>query len=148
MIWGRTHPDVDGGSCGQLCTKARSYPGGSKGCLEHAADDMKWYYDQSHQSMPEYKVGDKVWLSLQNYSSDHPMKKLDDKWAGPFTSPRLSPLPPSNSVSLHERNTSTPTSPTRLQNVPCLHSPAWSLSKTKRSTRSRKSWTPGSGDNM
>jgi len=26
-----------------------------------------------------------VWLSLQNYSSDHPMKKLDHKWAGPFT---------------------------------------------------------------
>src|SRR5258707_1459270 len=46
---------------------------------------MKQYYDQSHQSVPEYKVGDKVWLSLQNYSSDCPMKKLDHKWAGPFT---------------------------------------------------------------
>src|SRR5258705_1720791 len=46
---------------------------------------MKQHYDQSHQSVPEYKVGDKVWLSLQNYSSNHPMKKLDHKWAGPFT---------------------------------------------------------------
>src|SRR5258708_27329281 len=46
---------------------------------------MKQYYDQSRQSVPEYKVGDKVWLSLQNYSSDCPMKKLDHKWAGPFT---------------------------------------------------------------
>src|SRR5260370_28316184 len=46
---------------------------------------MKQYYNQSHQSVPEYKVGDKVWLSLQNYSSDQPMKKLDHKWAGPFT---------------------------------------------------------------
>src|SRR5258708_5589053 len=46
---------------------------------------MKQYYDQSCQSVPEYKVGDKVWLSLQNYSSDCPMKKLDHKWAGPFT---------------------------------------------------------------
>src|SRR5258708_33869759 len=27
----------------------------------------------------------KAWLSLQNYSSDCPMKKLDHKWAGPFT---------------------------------------------------------------
>ncbi len=52
---------------------------------QQAVDDMKRYYDQSCQSAPEYKVGDKVWLSLQNYSSDHPMKKLDHKWAGPFT---------------------------------------------------------------
>src|SRR5260221_761780 len=57
----------------------------AKAVLEQAADDMKQYYDQSHQSVPEYKVGDKVWLSLQNYSSDHPMKKLNHKWAGPFT---------------------------------------------------------------
>src|SRR5258707_6160892 len=46
---------------------------------------MKQYYDWSCQSAPEYKVGDKVWLSLQNYSSDCPMKKLDHKWASPFT---------------------------------------------------------------
>src|SRR5258708_17081049 len=57
----------------------------TKAALEQAADDMKQYYDQSHQSAPEYKVGDKVWLSLQNYSSDRPMKKLDHKWASPFT---------------------------------------------------------------
>ena len=56
----------------------------AKAALEQAADDMKRYYDRSRQSVPEYKVGDKVWLSLQNYSSDHPMKKLDHKWAGPF----------------------------------------------------------------
>src|SRR5258705_5787321 len=57
----------------------------AKAALEQAADDMKQYYDWSHQSAPEYKVGDKVWLSLQNYSSDCPMKKLNHKWAGPFT---------------------------------------------------------------
>ena len=45
---------------------------------------MKQYYDRNHQAVPEYKARDKVWLSLQNYSSDHPMKKLDHKWAGPF----------------------------------------------------------------
>ena len=56
-----------------------------KAALEQAADDMKWYYDQNCQVAPEYRVGDKAWLSLQNYSSDHPMKKLDHKWAGPFT---------------------------------------------------------------
>src|SRR6266478_386894 len=56
----------------------------AKATLERAADDMKRYYDQNHQAAPEYKVGDRVWLSLQNYLSDCPMKKLDHKWAGPF----------------------------------------------------------------
>ena len=46
---------------------------------------MKQYYDWNCQVAPEYKVRDKAWLSLQNYSSNHPMKKLDHKWAGPFT---------------------------------------------------------------
>src|SRR5260370_12426331 len=46
---------------------------------------MKWYYDWNREVAPEYKVRDKAWLNLQTYSSDHPMKKLDHKWAGPFT---------------------------------------------------------------
>src|SRR5258707_15784938 len=53
----------------------------AKAALEQAADDMKWYYDRNRQVAPEYKVGDKAWLSLQNYSSNRPMKKLDHKWA-------------------------------------------------------------------
>src|SRR5258707_11555349 len=46
---------------------------------------MKQYYDQNCQVAPKYRVRDKGWLSLKNYSSDCPMKKLDHKWAGPFT---------------------------------------------------------------
>src|SRR5258708_22616016 len=57
----------------------------AKATLEWAADDMKQYYDWNHQTVLEYKVRDKAWLSLQNYSSNWPMKKLDHKWAGPFT---------------------------------------------------------------
>src|SRR6266436_5340870 len=56
----------------------------AKAALEWAADDMKRYYDRNRQAALEYKVGDRVWLTLQNYLSDCPMKKLDHKWAGPF----------------------------------------------------------------
>src|SRR5258707_4996781 len=56
----------------------------AKATLKRAVDDMKRYYDWNHQAAPEYKVGDRVWLSLQNYSLDRPMKKLDHKWACPF----------------------------------------------------------------
>ena len=43
---------------------------------------MKRYYDWNHQAVPEYKVGDRVWLSLQNYLLDH-------KWAGPFLTTKV-----------------------------------------------------------
>src|SRR5260221_597314 len=77
----------------------------AKAALEQAADDMKQYYDQSHQSAPEYKVGDKVWLSLQNSSSDHPMKKLDHKWAGPFAVMKvISPATIKLCLSAQEKN--------------------------------------------
>src|SRR6266436_5571271 len=77
----------------------------AKAALEQAADDMKQYYDRSHQSVPEYKVGDKVWLSLQNYSSDHPMKKLNHKWASPFAITKvISPAAIKLCLSTQEKN--------------------------------------------
>src|SRR5258708_1526918 len=79
----------------------------AKAALEQAVDDMKQYYNWSCQSAPEYKVGDKVWLSLQNYSSDCPMKKLDHKWAGPFAVTKVITWPLSTSTSPHGRQTST-----------------------------------------
>src|SRR5260370_30050316 len=66
---------------------------------------IKKYYDWSHQSAPEYKVGDKVWLSLQNYSSDRPMKKLDHKWASPFAFTKvISPATIKLCLSAQEKN--------------------------------------------
>src|SRR5258708_31561727 len=50
---------------------------------------MKWYYNWNRQVAPEYKVGDKAWLSLQTSSSNCPMKKLDHKWASPFTTTKV-----------------------------------------------------------
>src|SRR5258708_28697280 len=66
---------------------------------------MKWYYDWNHQVAPEYKVGDKAWLSLQNYSSDCPMKKLNHKWARPFAITKvISPRAIKLCLSTHETN--------------------------------------------
>ncbi len=124
-----------------------------KAALEQAADDMKQYYNWNRQVAPEYKVRDKAWLSLQNYSSDCPMKKLDHKWVlSPL--PRSSPLPPSNYDSLPGRRTSTLSYPSPASAPTCqmislsvhnLCNPAPSSSTTKRNMRLRKSWTPGSG---
>jgi hypothetical protein len=56
----------------------------AKAALEHAADEMARYYDRRRGDAPTYKVGDKVWLNTQNYTTDRPTKKLDHKWIGPF----------------------------------------------------------------
>src|SRR5258708_19646972 len=70
------------------------------------------------------------------------------------SSPKSSPLLPSSSDSPHERNMSTPLSPspasapiplTKLSNDHNLRNPALSQSKARKSMKSRKSWTPGSG---
>src|SRR5258708_1123445 len=66
---------------------------------------MKQYYDWNRQAAPEYKVRDKAWLSLQNYSSNHPMKKLDHKWASPFTITKvISPAAIKLCLSAQEKN--------------------------------------------
>src|SRR6266705_5833727 len=56
----------------------------AKAALEHVADEMAWYYDRNQKATPEYKEGQKVWLSSRNYTTDRPTKKLDHKWIGPF----------------------------------------------------------------
>ncbi len=56
----------------------------AKATLEHAVDEMVWYYDHRRSPTPIYKVGAKVWLNAQNYMTTHPTKKLDHKWLGPF----------------------------------------------------------------
>src|SRR6266436_559159 len=77
----------------------------AKAALEQVADNMKQYYDWNCQTAPEYKAGDKAWLSLQNYSSDYPMKKLDHKWAGPFTITKvISPAAIKLCLSTREKN--------------------------------------------
>ena len=56
----------------------------AKAALEHAADEMAWYYNHWRSPMPVYEVRGKVWLNAQNYTTTHLTKKLDHKWLGPF----------------------------------------------------------------
>src|SRR5258708_13561044 len=55
-----------------------------KAVLEQAADDMKQYYDQNCQTALEYKVRDKAWLSLQNYSSNCPHEEAGPQMGWSF----------------------------------------------------------------
>ena len=52
--------------------------------LVKAADNMAQFYDAHQREAPQYNVGDKVWLSLENIRTVHPTKKLDYKWLGPY----------------------------------------------------------------
>src|SRR5258708_32953360 len=54
----------------------------AQAALKHATDKMAWYYDHQRSPTPTYKVGAKVWLNAQNYTTTCPTKKLDHKWLG------------------------------------------------------------------
>lgn len=56
----------------------------AKESLNHAATDMKKYYDRKTRLEKEYTKGDQVLLEGTNIRSDRPSKKLDDKRFGPF----------------------------------------------------------------
>ena len=52
--------------------------------LLQAQETMKRHYDTHKNTVREYKKGDQVWLEGTNIKMDRPMKKLDNKWHGPF----------------------------------------------------------------
>ena len=52
--------------------------------LSKARDDMTRYADQHRGSAPEYKVGDKVWLSTKDIKINRPSRKLAERQLGPF----------------------------------------------------------------
>ena len=56
----------------------------AQAALVQAAEDMARFYDAHHGPTPVYQPGDKVWLDSRNITTIRPMKKLDDKWLGPF----------------------------------------------------------------
>jgi hypothetical protein len=53
--------------------------------MERAQQQQKKSYDKRVDPAPDFKVGDKVWLSSRNIITRRKAKKLDDKRMGPFT---------------------------------------------------------------
>lgn len=47
------------------------------------------YYNQKHQSVPEYKVGDKILIHKRAYLSSDARRKFHYMWSGPFTIVRM-----------------------------------------------------------
>src|SRR5258706_11490197 len=75
-----------------------------KAALEHAADEMAWYYDHWRSPAPTYEVRAKVWLNAQNYTTTCLTKKLDHKWLGPFVIKKvISPAAIKLHLSPHEQ---------------------------------------------
>jgi len=52
--------------------------------LNQAATDMARFYDHDHREAEGFEVGDKVWLDGRHIKKQRPIKKLDDRWFGPF----------------------------------------------------------------
>ena len=46
-----------------------------------AQDSQELAANQRRDQVSAYKVGDKVWLSLENIATDRPSKKLDQRYA-------------------------------------------------------------------
>jgi hypothetical protein len=55
-----------------------------KAALILAQERMKHFYNQRHRDIEPIAVGDKVWLSHQNISTDRPSVKLSHRKLGPY----------------------------------------------------------------
>jgi hypothetical protein len=65
--------------------------------LYKAREDMRRYADFHRGQAPEYKVGDKVWLSTKNLNIDRPTRKLAERQIGPY---EITKIISSNAVKL------------------------------------------------
>jgi len=56
----------------------------AQGALSRSRDDMTRYADFHRGEAPEYKIGNKVWLSTKNLNVDRPSCKLTERQLGPY----------------------------------------------------------------
>lgn len=69
----------------QFTSRIKSMTEEAQSALKQAASDMARFYNAKRSEHPKFKVGEKVWLDGENISTTRPMKKLDNRWYGPFT---------------------------------------------------------------
>jgi hypothetical protein len=56
----------------------------TQSALQQAREDMAHFHNIHRGKPTTFEVGDKVWLDSRNIRTKRPMKKLDDRWFGPF----------------------------------------------------------------
>ncbi|MBW0466877.1 hypothetical protein O181_006592 [Austropuccinia psidii MF-1] len=86
-----TDPQVDSvyitqdNPAGNLSSKLQSVQQDFKRELEVAINRFKRYPDKSRASIPVLNPGEMVWLSSKNIKSARTIKKLSERWLGPFS---------------------------------------------------------------
>ncbi|EAL17174.1 hypothetical protein CNBN1990 [Cryptococcus deneoformans B-3501A] len=53
--------------------------------MSKAQESAALQFDKHRAPLPEYTIGDKVWLSARNIKTKRPTKKLDHRYLGPYT---------------------------------------------------------------
>ena len=52
--------------------------------LEKTKEQMKFNADIHHSAVPEYTIGQQVWLATENLQLTHAFCKLTERWLGPY----------------------------------------------------------------
>ncbi|MBW0561846.1 hypothetical protein O181_101561 [Austropuccinia psidii MF-1] len=69
---------------GKLSTKLQSVQKVVKKKIESAIRRFKKYSDRKRAIPPDFQPGDKVWLASKSINTTRPIKKLSERWLGPF----------------------------------------------------------------
>ncbi|MBW0565129.1 hypothetical protein O181_104844, partial [Austropuccinia psidii MF-1] len=69
---------------GKLSSKLQSVQKVVKEELESAIKNFKKYAGQNRAIPPDFQPGDKVWIASKIIKTETPMKKLSERWLGPF----------------------------------------------------------------
>jgi len=74
----------DGTDLGAHATQLRKLQEFTQAAIALAQQTQKEYYDKKHMPVPCYNPGDKVMLNRHYIRTNHPTKKLDQKFIGPY----------------------------------------------------------------
>lgn len=71
-------------AAGDIMTRMKKVHEETQSALIKAQDEMKRFANRKQGNALEYKVGDKVWLSTENFTINLPSWKLGHKQIGPY----------------------------------------------------------------